>query len=274
MKSNLAAIFLVLLCLGLAIFIWMQHLTHSVETRHLSETIVSKATLVSNLEDKLNQQVLTNLFLETNLAASQIKLSNDLAAARDDLSTTAANLKKAQDDARVAAAAVAAAAAALAEKEKKIEELEANNADLDTQSSALRESITNLNIQIAAAKKKLDASEGDKVVLMAELKQLQAQKDELERKLSDLASLKEQIRILKDNLSVAKRIEWIRSGIYDAFGKKGGERLVNPPPPVPPLTNKGLDVEIHEKGGVKINSPAATNAPATNAPAARAPAAR
>jgi hypothetical protein len=97
----------------------------------------------------------------------------------------------------------------------------------------------------------------------------------LERKLSDLASLKEQVRVLKENLSIARRLDFIRQGLYDVLGQKGGAHMITPLPPSPPVTNTNkspLDVEIHQSGAVKINSPAATNAPFTNAPPARPPA--
>ena len=82
MKSNLAAIFLVVVCLGLGIFLWSQNQTHAVQAKHLSETIVSQNDLVTNLAGKARPaEVFTNTILETNLAAVQLKYSNDLAAA-------------------------------------------------------------------------------------------------------------------------------------------------------------------------------------------------
>jgi chromosome segregation ATPase len=274
MKSNLAAIFLVLVFLGLCIFLWNQNQSLAVHAKKVSETVVSQNDLVSNLQEKLDLQRLTNTILQTNLAAVQLKYSNDLAAAEERVYAASSNYDKAQADYRVAKDAVFAASAALAERDKRIHELEGQNTELDKESSLLRESITNLDAQMVAARKKLDASEGDKQLLLDELKRLQAQKDELERKLSDLASLKEQVAILRDNLSIARRIDWLRHGIYDAIGQKGAERLINPPPPSPPSTNKSLDVELHQNGGVRILSAPSTNAPSTNASPARAPSTR
>jgi len=113
MKSNLAAIILVLACLGFGIFLWMQNQNHAVQAKKLSQTIVSQSTRINNLEESLSQQQLTNSVLQTNLATVQIKYSNELAAAEASLSATTANYDKAQADAKTQAQAVAAASAPL-----------------------------------------------------------------------------------------------------------------------------------------------------------------
>jgi hypothetical protein len=91
------------------------------------------------------------------------------------------------------------------------------------------------------------------------LKELQAKKDELEKKFNDLAALKEQVHYLKEQLSIARRLDWIRRGIYETLNERGGQRLIHPPPPAPPPTNASLKVELRQSGGVKIQAPAPTN---------------
>ena len=100
--------------------------------------------------------------------------------------------------------------------------------ELDKESADLRSSITNLECQIAVTQKKLAASEGDRAALIKELKELQAKKDELEKRFNDLAALKEQVHKLKEELSIARRLDWIRRGIYEALNEKGGQRLMDP----------------------------------------------
>jgi hypothetical protein len=73
---------------------------------------------------------------------------------------------------------------------------------------------------------------------------------------------------LKDQLAIDRRLDWIRRGLYDAIGVKGGERLTHPLPSVPPPTNTPLNVEIRQNGGARIVAPP-TNAPSTNAPSPR-----
>jgi hypothetical protein len=94
---------------------------------------------------------------------------------------------------------------------------------------------------------------------MGELARLRAQKDDLEKKLTDLAFLKETVRKLKDDLAVARRLDWIRRGIYDAFREKGAERLTHPLALSSPASNNSLDVELRQDGGVKINSHASAD---------------
>lgn len=131
---------------------------------------------------------------------------------------------------------------------------------LTEQMSKLTNSIKNLENQIVDVQKKLANSEGEREFLMKELKRLQAEKTELERQLNDLAFLKEQVAKLKAELSVARRLEWIRKGLYgDA---KGAELLMtgNKPKPQQPKTNYNIQAEIKTDGTLKVQ-PGSTNAP-------------
>ena len=339
MKSNLAAILLVLACLGLGAVLWEQNQKHADQRQSLDQSINSlsnnvatlngqlavqgfartnleinlavtqskasndlaeaKAMLsttsarleksqedattysnhVTTLTSQLTEQLLARAKLETNLAFTERKAANELASVRADLSTTAASLEKSQAEAKAAAAAIAAANLAIAEKDKKISALESQNADLDKEAIRLRNSLTNIEAQIQAAKKKLDAAEGDQQLLLAEWKKAEAQKAELEKKFSDLAVLKERVKTLRDNIAIDRRLDYIRRGLYDAGEQKAGDRMINPPVAGPPATNKSLDVELHQGGEIKVNPPASTNAPSARAPSAgaapaRAPSAR
>ena len=95
------------------------------------------------------------------------------------------------------------------------------------------------------------------------MKRLQTEKAELERKFNDLAVLRDQVRKLRDELSIARRLDWIRRGLYGS--EKGAEKLQKGLAAAGPQTNYDLNVEIKQSGGAKIASPS-TNAPATNTP--------
>ena len=56
---------------------------------------------------------------------------------------------------------------------------------------------------------------------------------------------------------IARRLEWIRMGIYGMQAQKGAERLMAAPTPSP-ASNFNLQVELKQDGGVII-VPAKTN---------------
>ena len=99
--------------------------------------------------------------------------------------------------------------------------------------------------------RKLEASEGDREFLLQELRRLQDEKNSLERQFNDLAMLRDQIGKLKDELSLSKRLDWLRRGLYGST-PKAAEKLKQP------LTstnrNFGLDVELRNDGSVKISN--------------------
>ena len=236
---------------------------------------ISHSNTVLTLESRLAQQALINATLQTNLTEANLKAANDLAAIQATLATAYTNLNQARDDAKKSAAAadtaIADASAAIAEKDKKIAELEHQKTDLEKQSNDLLASMTNLQARAAATQKKLDSAEGDQKLLMSELTLIEAQKEELQKKFTDVAALKTQVRTLQDNIAISRRVEWIERGLYEASREKGGELLITPPPPGSSVTNVSLDVEVHQGGAARINSSSATNATPTNKPTARAP---
>jgi chromosome segregation ATPase len=329
MKSNLAAILLVLACLGLGVVLWTQNQKHVVQTQDLNQTIntyssnittlkgnlarvTGECVILSNnleaakqraaselaavkadlsttsaslqkteaeassniavLDRKLQQQLSARATLETDLAALQRKAKVELDSAKADLSVATVEREKAQAEAKAAADEIAKATAAIAEKTKRIDDLEKQNAELDKEASDLRTAMANVDARMQATQKKMDAAAGDQKLLMAELKQAEAQKEELEKKFSDVTSLKKRVRDLKDDAAVALHVDYIRRGLYEAGEKKAGEYMMAPPAPAPAATNHSLVVDLHENGAATIKTPAATPA-GTNAPSARGPSA-
>jgi hypothetical protein len=96
-----------------------------------------------------------------------------------------------------------------------------------------------------------------------------AEKAELERQFNDLTVLRAQVAKLKEELSVARRLEWIRQGLFASAEQKGAQKLmqgINPvTKPAKPTPTYDLNVEITSEGKVRVIPPL-TNAPATNAP--------
>jgi chromosome segregation ATPase len=153
---------------------------------------------------------------------------------------------------------------AVAERDQKIAALETQNRELDEKAIDLSAALTNLTTQITETQRKLDASEGDKAFLEKELKRLMAEKAELERQFNDLAVLRAQVSKLKEELSIARRLEWIRKGLFAADEQKGAQKLMqlNSPAAAAARTNTyDLNVEVNADGSVKVIAPL-TNAPA------------
>jgi chromosome segregation ATPase len=256
MKDKAPIIVLIIVAIGLAVALIAVNNKAKEEKDHADSSIKTLSNNWTSARVSLDEQQAVNRALETNLAATKAEYSNKLAARDAQLAGTQADLVKAQADAKAQAEA---AATEVAQRDKKIADLENQNAELDKESADLRGSISNLETQITVTQKKLATSEGDRAALIKELKELQAKKDELEKKFNDLAALKEQVHMLKEQLSIARRLDWIRRGIYETLNEKGAQRLVHPAQPVPPDTNSSLKVELRQNGGVKVQAPAPTN---------------
>ena len=207
---------------------------------------------------KVDELKTVNRTLETNLFGR----THELESVSNNFVNISAALAKTQAEAKAAAET---AAAEMAKRDAKISELQGQNDDMTKRMLDLNISLGNLETQIAATEKKLASSEGDRAFLLRELKRLQGEKAELEKQFNDLAVLREQVTKLKDELSIARRLDWIRRGLYGTSAPKGAEALMKPAQPAVSGTNANLNVELKQSGGVKIlsgtNSPPATNAP-------------
>ena len=197
----------------------------------------------------LQQQRQVGLELESQLAASKIEITNlntTLGQAETNLQDAHAELKSTQDE--------------VSKRDARIAELESQIQVLEKQAASLNDSITGLNAQIDAASNKLAAAEGDKAALGKELKRLIGEKTELEREFNDLNTLKAQVKKIRTDLVIAKRLERSRLGI-ETTEPKGAERTTMPVLPAPANGKYYfLNVEIGSDGATKIIPPA-TNGP-------------
>jgi hypothetical protein len=83
---------------------------------------------------------------------------------------------------------------------------------------------------------------------------LQTEKAELERQFNDLSLLRTQVAKLKEELSIARRLEWIRMGIYGMQTQKGAEKLMQAAATPSTGTPYGLNVELKQDGSATIIS--------------------
>jgi len=255
-----AIILLIVLTLGLGIVL-MTVKRKSVEVKQQDEVKIAELSKnVAETRNKLDEQEKLAMYLQTNLAVR----SEELFGASNNLTKLSADLAQARTE------MVAAAAAAKAE----IERRDAQISQLTTQTNALTQKMDDLTAsiekygkQIADTERKLAASEGDREFLLKELKRLQIERADLERQFNDLSALRAQVSKLKEELSIARRLEWIRMGIYGTSDRKGAERLMAGSASSAPKTNNfNLNVELKQDGGAKVVPPDASKAPAPVAP--------
>ena len=252
MKGKSGLIVLIVVCIGLAIGLLVRHNKAEAKRKADETRIVELSNNLTRTEGQLNEQKVVNSSLDNTLNSRIEELLN----VSNKLVTTSSTLAKTEADAKAAAKT---AQEEMAKRDAKISELEGQNDDLTKKMSDLNVALSDLEKQISETERKLAASEGDREFLLKELKRLQAEKAELERQFSDLALLRDQIRKLKDELSIARRLEWIRRGLYGPE-QKGTEKLQPGFAAPAGKTNYDLNVEIRQDGGAKVVPPA-TNAP-------------
>ena len=93
---------------------------------------------------------------------------------------------------------------------------------------------------------------------------MRAEKAELERQFNDLAVLRAQVGKLKEELAIARRLEFIRLNLFGVTAKGGAEKLMTPakPPTAASGTNFDLNVELRPSAPARVVTPPITNIPA------------
>ena len=254
MKAKVIIPLVVIIAIGLGIALFSSRTRISDQEANITSLSNQVTTAKAQVSDLTSvNETLTQDLKDKN--ADFIALTNNYSQALATLAKTESDLKQTEDALKLTQAEVDA-------RDQKIAALETQNAELDTKSATLSAAITNLTTQIEATQAKLAAAEGDKEFLQSELSRLMAEKAELEKQLNDLAFLKAQVAHLKAELSIAKRLEWIRKGIFDPFETKGAALLMRKEAPKPPVEKDyDLNVEIKSDGSVEVIPPQ-TNAPA------------
>jgi chromosome segregation ATPase len=205
----------------------------------------------NNIDD-LNQ---VNLVLSNNLDASRdafVEVSNNLLETSNNLTQTQASLQNVQDQ--------------VTNLDSRIADLEAQNQALDERAATLTNTIAMLDAQITETQQKLAVSETNNDFLTAQLQTQLALKAELEHKFADLDTVRAQVKKLRDEAFVARRLQWIASGNNSSSTPpKGAEMLMqHSPSPANAATNTpphyDLNVEVGSDGSVHVIPPA-TNSP-------------
>lgn len=252
MKTTIGVIILAVICLGLGVVLFTTKKQATEEKRKDVETISTLSNKWVETDAKLTEQKQVNLTLEKDVETRKqlhAELTNKLTEVTTALLKTEDVLKASKED--------------VVKRDAKIADLEKQNHELDLKAADLSTAITNLTTQIADTRRKLTASEGDKAFLEKELKRLMSEKAELERQFNDLVIVRAQVAKLREELNVARRLEWIRKGLFATDDQKGAARLMTKPATVPAAApgHVDLNVEVNADGSVKVIPPL-TNAPA------------
>ena len=265
MNNRIGVIVLLVICLGLGVAVMLvkKHGTeqHQQDTKQI-DTLTNQ--LVQTSTD-LDEQKKVAAMLEKDIENKKKDYEKSLDELTNNITQISSSLAKAETNLQTAEQK-------LKEQDTKIADLESQNQALDRKADALSNSITNLNTQIADTRHKLAASEGDKALLEKELKRLMADKAELERQFNDLTVLRAQVAKLRDEQNIARRLEWMRQGVFASTDQKGAQQLMQGLKSTQTRAvgrpNYDLNVEVRSDGSVRVVPPA-TNGAAPNTPAPR-----
>lgn len=242
MKIKIVIVILAVISVGLLIALFATK--KRTAEQHVSDvnSIVDFSNQVVNANLKINDLNQVNLALTNDLALSQdqmTQLSNSLAAAATTLASSKAALASAQDQ--------------IAGLNSHITDLETQNQTLDQRANELSNTVAQLNLSITDINTKLATADNNNAYLQQQLQKQMALKAEIEHKFNDLDLLREQVKKIKTELFVARRLQLMQN---DNSQKKGAELLMSRAVFVtnnPGATgNYGLNVEIGSDGSVQV----------------------
>lgn len=264
MKIKIGIIILATVCVGLLIALFATKKSADDQRTHAAAAVLDFSNQLVTASTSLDDLRQVNLMLTNDLSSAHqvvTELSNNLAATASALTTTKASLIGAEGQ--------------IVNLTGRITDLETQNKALDERANELTLKLTELDTLIAATQHKLASSEADNAFLTAELQKQLAQKAELERNFNDLNVVRAQVKKLRDELYVTRRLEWINNGTSASTTKKGAEILMqrsavsvspaspaavkdaaSPGTPAKPASPYDLNVEVGSDGSVHVIPPA------------------
>ncbi len=258
MKPKIIIVVLAVVCVALAIALFATKSQSDEQHNKDTSSIIDFSNQLVTVNKQVNDLSQVNLMLTNDLSLTHQQseeLSNSLINATATLASTKSELATEQDK-------VVTLTNQLSNLNNQIADLEDQNKVLDQRATDLTNTIAQLNAQIEETQNKLAVSETNNAFIQAELQKQLAEKAELEHKFNDLNAVRAQVKKLKDELFVARRIQLDKN---DNGTKKGGQLLIErtPPPSAKPAPNYDLNVEVGSDGSVKVIPPLGkTNSPA------------
>ncbi|MDE3099653.1 MAG: hypothetical protein KGJ88_09270 [Verrucomicrobiota bacterium] len=251
MNKNSAIAVLLIGCIGLAVAVVA--LKTTVDNQHKRD-----AAAMMDFSNELGE---ANIRLN-GLRQVNITLSDDLVTNRELLADVSNRLDQSAAQLADTSASLDSARQQMTNLDLKISDLTAENEALDATAASLSNHIATLNGEIAMTRATLANSETNNIFLENELKRQVTEKTVLEGKFNSLAAIRQQIRRLKMDLLMARRLKWMREGTDPSREQvKGGELLMRhgPSPAVAaaaaPRPNSSLNVEVESSGAVRVLPP-------------------
>ena len=257
MSGNTVTVLLSVACICLVGGLVYRH-TEALKTQQESErkiTSIESELQATTANLDISQQ--TNVVLKTELkkTSSELDLATEkLGDLRSQYEALANDLNEEKARTDVAIQETQTALEEVEARDKKIERLTTDRDSLEERVQSLNSSLNSLQELMNDAQFKLTASESDREFLLRELKRLQTEKTSIEQQFNDLSVLRSQVKKLRSELAISRRIDWIRRGVTGRnSNRKGAELLVNGfKQPSTTKTNYNLNVEINQSGGVKV----------------------
>jgi chromosome segregation ATPase len=274
MKPKIIIIVLAVVAVVLAIVLIAVKTQDNDQLTAASNSMTQFSNDLSSANTKILELNQVNLKLTNDLSLSQqevaqlttvlINTSNSLSAAANSLAATTSTLNNTKTSLQTAEDQVS-------NLNGRINDLESQNKVLDDKAAQLNAKIAELNGQIADTMKKLSESQTNNAFLTAELQKQLALKAELERKFNNLDEVRAQVKKLRDEAFVARRLQLMKNS---ATERKGAELLIRresqtnaASAKVPP--HYDLNVEVGSDGSVRVIPPIqpVNGSQPTNAPA-------
>jgi len=244
MKPKIIIIVLAVVAAVLAIVLIAVKTQDDDQLTSASNTMTQFSNDLSSANSKILELNQVNLKLTNDLSLSQqevaqlttvlINTSNSLSAAASSLTATTSTLNNTK-------ASLQTAEDQISNLNGRISDLESQNKVLDDKATQLNAKIAELNDQIADTMKKLSESQTNNAFLTAELQKQLALKAELERKFNNLDEVRAQVKKLRDEAFVARRLQLMKNSAkvpphYDLNVEVGSDGSVRVIPPIQPVT--------------------------------------
>jgi len=254
---------LVVVCLGFGVALISTKRDATKQKEADTKTIGNLTNSLAEASLKLEEQRQVATMLQKDLDGQKQSFEKSVNELTNSISKVSADLAKSE-------ASLKASAEEIKQRDAKISDLESQNQALDQKALKLSTAITNLTAQIADTQQRLATSQENKSYLEGQLKRLMTEKNELERQFSDLSVLRAQVTKLKEEMYVARRLDWTRQGLYANAEQKGAQKLMQGPGTSPaqarsaPKPVYDLNVEVSSDGSVRVLPSSNTNnAPGT-----------